>query len=77
MSEVVQDYARKEFIIAMMKVEHAHGKDTTTVLVEAQLKAIAIYLTGSIGAEDAFEMLQRHADSIVDRRLAKTTVRVP
>ncbi len=77
MSQVVQDYARKEFIVAAMTVEHEHGRPICSVLVEAQLEAIAIYLMGSVGAEAAFEILQRHADSVLDRRLAKKQVRVP
>jgi predicted fused transcriptional regulator/phosphomethylpyrimidine kinase len=64
-SSLIKDYARKECIVGLMSMEHAHGKAVTNLVVDATVEAIAIYLKGSIGAEAAFNVLTRHADEII------------
>jgi hypothetical protein len=64
-SQAIKDYARKECIYGMSTVEHIHGKAVAGIVVEGNLEAIALYLTGSIGAEAAFNVLTRHADEII------------
>lgn len=62
---ITTDYARKECIYGLSTVEADHGKAVANQVVDGNLQAIALYLTGSIGAEAAFETFTRHADEII------------
>lgn len=61
----IKDFIRKEGICALATIESLEGKGVAGVVVDAQLEAISIYLRGSIGAEAAFNVLTRHAESII------------
>jgi hypothetical protein len=63
-SQNLKDYARKEFICLLATIEHGYGKGMAGLIAEAQLEAIAIHLRGSVGAEAAYNTLQRHADDV-------------
>lgn len=75
MSDGLVDYARKEHIVRMAQIETVAGRDVLGVLIEADLQAIAIYLTGIHGPQGAYEIFQRHADQIgttlADERAAR------
>ncbi len=60
----IRDYARKDMIAALMTWEHHHGQAETGVMLEGLLEGISIYLTGSVGNEAAFNVLQRHTDNV-------------
>jgi hypothetical protein len=65
MSEAILAYTRKEHIVRMAQIETVAGREVLGVLIEADLQAIAIYLTGIHGPEKAFEIFSRHADGII------------
>lgn len=65
MSQILQDYARKEIIVSLAIVENAGGKDMVNLMIEAHLQALSTYLRGSIGSEAAFEVFARYADEII------------
>lgn len=64
-STAIQNYARKECIYGLATVEADRGKAVANQVVDGNLQAIAIYLTGSIGAEAAYEVMTRHADETI------------
>jgi hypothetical protein len=65
MTQVIQEYARKEIICSLAIVENAAGKEMVTVMIDAHLQAIATYLVGSVGVAAAFEVFSRYADEII------------
>lgn len=68
-STIMKDYARKECIVSLMTVEHAGGKDVAAMVVDAHLQAIAAYLIGSIGREEAYNVFSRYADEVIQPTL--------
>lgn len=55
---------RRLALVDLAGIEARHGKETTSVYAEAHLEALAVYLTGSVGAHAAFNIFQRHADNV-------------
>jgi hypothetical protein len=47
-SSLIKDYARKECIVGLMRIETDHGKAVTNLVADASIEAIAIYIKGSI-----------------------------
>lgn len=66
MSQNLEDYARKEHIVRMAQIETVAGRDVLGLIIEADLQAIAIYLTGVHGPQGAFDIFTRHADKIIE-----------
>lgn len=61
-ARTMRDHARKDVIAKLMISQVDVGQAETGVIVEGMLEGIAVYLKGAIGAEAAFNVMQRHAD---------------
>lgn len=64
-ASLIKDYARKECIVSLATMEASHGKAVTSLVIKANLEAMAIYLKGSVGAEVAFNIFTRATDEII------------
>ncbi len=58
------EHFRKETLLSLSSTEHLHGKDVAITLAEAMLEACALYLHGSVGPKQAFEIFDKRTESI-------------
>ena len=63
-ADLVRDMTRRETIKKLAGAEAEHGKTVAGLMIEGILEGCAAYLKGSIGAEAAYNAVQRCADTM-------------
>lgn len=67
--------ARIDTLVNLARIEHEHGKAYAGLVIEGVLEACGAYLRGSVGAEAAFNIIQRRADELTGPVISEQAAR--